>query len=346
MKSHKVRTRKKRRRARIDSEHREVKTMINEPQGNAGTDKTDKVEGSTAGITSTGLRFRKESSGKSQQEDSAKKGKYSQHVTRLLVSVGILSRWAWNHIVRRCWNRLLGFADKHSAAIQAIATAVIAALTVTYVIYSRGQWRVAQVTLRISNRAYVSIGRKDGVVADFVIPKDPKQNAEIIIYFQNSGHLPAKFAWGTIAPFLLAPEGKKKSTGITYTHPFNGGFGRTKDIKAGTVGERGISTIIPGDSVFVQTLGAISQSDLAELPSNQMGLLIWGMYQYCDGFGNNFLRTFQIRYRSNAPSTSLSFSLVGDMESPQSTLPVRKGTIEYLPPCESVEEQEYHNPSK
>jgi hypothetical protein len=38
-------------------------------------------------------------------------------------------------------------------------------------------------------------------VADFIIPAKPDQNAEIVIYFQNSGRLPAKFAWGTQVTF-------------------------------------------------------------------------------------------------------------------------------------------------
>jgi hypothetical protein len=63
---------------------------------------------------------------------------------------------------------------------------------------------VANASLNVSQRAYVTIGRKDGVVADFVVPKDPKEHAEIVIYFQNNGHLPAKFTWGLLpGAFLL-----------------------------------------------------------------------------------------------------------------------------------------------
>jgi hypothetical protein len=204
---------------------------------------------------------------------------------------------------------------------------------------------LTQASLRISQRAYVTIGRKDGVVADFIVPKDPKQNAEIVIYFQNSGHLPAKFAWGTMAPYL-ASGSKKGSTGIVYTHPFNGGFGRTRDRKTGAIGEKGESTIIAGDSVLVSTLGSISQTDLAALPSNNMGLDIWGMYQYCDGLGSNVMRLFQLGYRSNAPSTSLSFWLISDMNSFQEPLPLLKGTTEYLPPCEGISEQEYQKTTR
>jgi hypothetical protein len=75
-------------------------------------------------------------------------------------------------------------------------------------------------------------------------------------------------------------------------------------------GEGGTSTIA-GDSVFGFTLGKISRKDPADLPANDPGLLITGMYEYCDELGTHFVRTFDLRYRNNAlPVASVLISLM------------------------------------
>jgi hypothetical protein len=199
--------------------------------------------------------------------------------------------------------------------------------------------RLTMESLQLSQRAYVTLGRKDGTVADFVIPKEPSQNAEIVIYFQNSGHLPAKFAWGTMAGFLAAGS-NKQATGIIYTHPYKGLPNRTRDKKTGAVGEGGAAdAIIAGDSVFVSTLGTISQKNLADLSPNNMGALIMGMFEYCDELGNHSIRSFGLTYRSNAPSTNLSFGLATDNPFPILPLPESTATTEYLFPCETSAER-------
>jgi hypothetical protein len=164
---------------------------------------------------------------------------------------------------------------------------------------------IARDTLKISQGSYVSIGRKDGTVADIIVPKEPGQNAAIVIYFQNSGHLSAKFAWGTTASYLVTGS-TKKSTGINYIHPYKD-FYVTRDKKTGAEGQIGASSIIAGDSVFASTLGEISQNDLSALASSNMGTVISGMYHYCDEIGNNVWRNFLLEYRSNSASTNLSF---------------------------------------
>jgi hypothetical protein len=195
--------------------------------------------------------------------------------------------------------------------------------------------------LRISQGARVTIGRSDGVVGDLIVPKDPGQNAEIVVYFRNSGHLPAKFAWGTMAAFRGTDM--NGSSGIKYVHPFKGGLSRTRNIKDGSIGEQGEDTLIAGDSVFVSTIGEISQKDLADMPSNHAELLILGMYEYCDELGEDSKRMFSLRYRSNAPVSSRSFDLSSDTEMPNLPLPHPTATIEYLPPCETSEEREHQS---
>ncbi len=200
----------------------------------------------------------------------------------------------------------------------------------------------AQSTLDISQGAYVTIGRKDGTVADFIIPKDPAQDAEIVIYFQNSGHLPAKFRWGTMAP-LLGAGSRSNSSGITYTHPYKGQMFRTRDIKSGSIGEQGESSTIAGDSVFVSTLGTISQQNIEALSTNTISLFILGHFEYCDQLGHHEMETFGLRYRSNAPSTDLSFDLAMESIFPSLPLPKPSAITEYLPPCDLTAKPQAHH---
>lgn len=110
-------------------------------------------------------------------------------------------------------------------------------------------------------------------------------------------------------------------------------------------GEGGTSTIA-GDSVFGFTLGKISRKDLADLPANDPGLLIAGMYEYCDELGTHFVRTFDLRYRNNAPTSSLSFDLADDADSGIGSVPEDTATTEYFPPCETIKERERNSEIK
>jgi hypothetical protein len=196
--------------------------------------------------------------------------------------------------------------------------------------------KITRKAFQVSQGAYVTVGRKDGVVADFIVPKNPKQNAELVVYFQNSGHLPAKFAWGTTGLSFLAKGAKNKSTGITYVHPYTGLPIRTQNKKDGSILESGPqATVIGGDSILVSTLGTISQDDLSKLPED-VGMLIIGKYTYCDGLGTYSDRTFTLRYRGDAPSSTLSFDLAGDSSFPVPPLQKPTDTTEYLPPCETI----------
>jgi hypothetical protein len=114
---------------------------------------------------------------------------------------------------------------------------------------------LAKATLKVGQGAYVTIGRKDGVVAEMVVPKDKSKDAEIVLYFQNSGHVPAQFAWGTQLNFLTQGS-KQKSSGIRYVDPYIGFPAKYRDKKTGEIhSDKGESFTISGDSIFAATLG-------------------------------------------------------------------------------------------
>jgi len=94
------------------------------------------------------------------------------------------------------------------------------------------------------------------------------------------------------------------------------------------------------DSIPVSAIGVISRQDLAALPANDMGLMALGMFEYCDDIGTHSVRNFGLRYRSNAPSGSLSFDLAQDTPVPIRPLAKPAETVEYIPPCETPTERE------
>jgi hypothetical protein len=234
------------------------------------------------------------------------------------------------------------FIDRHSPLCSALATVAIVGLTIKYVDYSKKQWQVARDTLTISQKASVTIGRKDGVIAEILIPKDARANAVIIIYFQNGGHLPAKFAWGTTVSYLGSNNGLQKS-GIMLAHPDKGLPQRSRDIKTGSVGSSGgEETVIAGDSLYSSTLGEISQKDLASLPASDVSSLIFGRFAFCDEIGTDETHTFLLQYKSTSP-TRLAFDLLEDSRSPIPPIPPSTATTEYLPRCETTDERQRMN---
>jgi hypothetical protein len=99
------------------------------------------------------------------------------------------------------WQAVLQWLSFFAVLAAAVFTGIYAGIT-------HRQWQVAQDTLQVSQCAYITIGKNDGVVSDFIIPSVPNQDAELVMYFQNSGHIPATLARGTMVAFVGA--GSKK----------------------------------------------------------------------------------------------------------------------------------------
>jgi hypothetical protein len=138
----------------------------------------------------------------------------------------------------------------------------------------------------------------------------------------------------------MAEGSKGTSSRINFSHPYQGLAARERSKKInGGIGEKGESSLIAGDSVFVSTLGTVSQTNLAQLAPNNIGLLILGSYQYCDELGTLVSRTFGLRYTSHTPTTALSFDLAMESGWLPFRLPDSTAEIEYLPPCETISEK-------
>jgi hypothetical protein len=212
---------------------------------------------------------------------------------------------------------------------------IYTAVTIFLWCESRKANRIAQSAFSVSQRAYVTIGRNDGVVADFIVPSDPSKNAEMVNYFQNTGHIPAKFGWGVMSGFTSS-----KDSGIAFSHRWTAPFGRTFDKKQKAISETGDSTIIASNSIYVATMGVISQKDLNNLPNTSPGMFILGTYQYCDELGNQDMREFSMSYRTGAPSSALSFSLGNDTSWLTVLADAQRRTPDALFPCQTITEKQ------
>lgn len=322
-------------RAWINFEPYQTESLVTKPQ-------TDQESGDASQKEKRFLVFVSGISNKSptttshtQEQDKDNKANNAKYIVWPFVTVwrGIKAAL---HVVGNFFKK----CDEHHGSVTAVATVVIALLTGAYAIYSQKQWQIARDTLRVSQGAYITIGTKDGIVARFITPRNPQQNAAIVMYFQNSGHVPAKVAWGTFGPAFIAGNPSGQLSGIIYTHPFKG-MGRTKDKKSGSTGEQGESATIAGGSIFAAPIGEISQQNLASLPAKNVATLVMGMFQYCDELGNDSLHNFALQYH-NAPDPDLSFGLVFDTEMPIPR-PTSSGGTKHLSPCKTISERNKRN---
>jgi hypothetical protein len=319
--------RRRERRARINLENDKGKAIVNKPQATHKGNDPEPEKGDDRVAVTAASDLSPAGTGQAKRKKSSKHGEPPKKIVGFFIAIwrGVIV------LVRGRWIvDMFRFLDQHHGGVTAVATVAIGILTFAYVNYSKRQWQVAQDSLRIGQRAYVTIGKKDGVVADFIIPKDPSQDAEIVLYFHNSGHVPATFAW---APSIgLLGEGSKSKSGIVFTHP-----GMPMFPFMGLKGQGTELSIIAGDSIFVSTLGRISQRDLEQLPKNDPSLLILGSYEYCDELGDHESRMFGLRYRNNAPSSDMIFDLANDYSIGQIPPWIKN-------PCEEHNEQQSNKP--
>ncbi len=204
----------------------------------------------------------------------------------------------------------------------------------------------AQAALTISQQAYVTVGRQDGTVAEVIMPNKTTAKAAILVYFQNSGHLPAKFNWGsdstliallpTDASAVREPYGSQWSEFDT-DHAFAPMWRARNRKRPSSFGWSGTITIAGNSS---------HQGILWELPKERMlQLMNWdrpfnpgGKFEYCDGFGHRVCRRFSLRY-AGKPYNRLF--LISADECAQWEMQVLNPdpTFEYLNPCELEREE-------
>ncbi|GEM_PF-5286143 len=138
-------------------------------------------------------------------------------------------------------------------------------------------------------RPYVSMGRKDGLVGQFIESADgASKKSGVVLYFHNSGHLPA-------LRFNVDLSHSGGATGRFDIHH----MARLRDSKTGEV------RLVAG----LKDIGGESDSaalfenwfDRREADSAKRGrdFVVKGIFEYCDDFGEYFCKVF---FRSTSQS--------------------------------------------
>ena len=196
-----------------------------------------------------------------------------------------------------------------------------------------------------SQRPIVSLGRADGVIAEFAAPTkdDPPDTAVgIKLYLHNGGQSPALTPTVAIElQALFLAEGAAPST-----KPFQS----RNDTLQHLVRSRGInknagqlqgftSDSIPPQSTYVHMTGdQLSEEQYEATIKGQRLLILAGRYEYCDVLGNYACRDFELYYQG--PPLS-AFAKLNEIDCTFMYIyPPHQPDWEYLPPCEQPAERE------
>jgi hypothetical protein len=149
----------------------------------------------------------------------------------------------------------------------------------------------ARTSFAVSQQPYVSLGDKDGTIAEFIEPKSSDEKVSVRIYFQNGGPSPALTPNVMIFPPIIIPS-DMKIFGLP-TKPSQHLL-RYKDSGGSQLEGSGVGSI-PPQSVYVFVIPDLLTSDQAEsVKDGTAAMRIEGWMEYCDNLGEYSCRDFVI----------------------------------------------------
>jgi hypothetical protein len=182
--------------------------------------------------------------------------------------------------------------NNNANLITALATAIIAVFTWRLWIVGNEQRHAMDTELRISERAYVSIGTLNGTIIDHA-DGDAAQ-----MYFVNTGHSAAMNFMANIftGTGWKLPKGgwsfeSKGSSGQNYAHIQR----YASKSNRGGVGICGGPDIAAGGT-YVETLRGLNNLTAARARGDIMSLDVLGSFEYCDEFGTYHCTGFRTQY--------------------------------------------------
>ena len=232
--------------------------------------------------------------------------------------------------------------DTHELAVQAGKQASAASIQVEN---TKESLRKSEEIFRISQQPYMTVGRKDGVVAEIKESQDPNGWAGIVLYWQNAGHLPARTvcmmttssAWPITAPKAGPSTPLMRQRGRDST-------GKLQVMESGcpTVGgDSAFAYIIP-DPFTQKTFDAVKAKKDSQLS-------VWETIQYCDSFGHYVCKSVFLNYLHDPIN---GFQEIGEndcsgMYRAVPNIPqIMYGPNEQLPPCSTPEEEQKNQEEK
>jgi hypothetical protein len=198
---------------------------------------------------------------------------------------------------------------------------------------------IAKQSLQIAQRPYITVGRKDGAVAEFMDAQNKDTPPALAIYFQNSGHLPTSlcvFVEGSASPIfggrILYGVKRMRQAGKD-----SSGFKQVLDPECPHVG---------GESTYIYTVPLpFNQEILDHIRNDAKSEVVLTAYpQYCDPFtgyvGGRITLKYFVEYKAfrilNEADITHMYQHVPDIR------PSEYGPNELLAPCpRPSEEEEY-----
>jgi|SRR5579864_338526 len=188
-------------------------------------------------------------------------------------------------------------------------------------------------------KAYVILGRADGTAAEIVWPKNGDGNAGILVYFQNAGHVPARFNWGADYSPVGVPsdptviDWNNRKGGwiiLPVTRPFEPMY-RAKSRKTGGVQSSG-TVDIAGGSSYQGIFWEFPKQRMSQLIEANRPLDFSGKFEYCDGFGKRVCNRFTIIY-AKAPYNHFFIGDEDECSAWEMQVLHPLPDFDYLPPC-------------
>jgi hypothetical protein len=250
---------------------------------------------------------------------------------QMLFSIVLVFIYAFQvYFMREQWNTMndqLTEMHNSSADTKALAEA------------AKAQAQIALDQLH-SQRPYVSLGRADGIIAEYAPPAKGDKKGTVLLYFQNTG-TSAATNFLTNAYSLLPPAEKGEQRHIYRARMFFKGKPAGVSFFMGDTVGAGSLRIETLDAKWVPTVDQWKQIAAGQWKA---GFYISGNFEYCDAWGEYRCEMFTLKY---APAPVSKFIANTSRECPNSFVPLPDPTelakgedynAQLLPRCKQPEE--------
>jgi hypothetical protein len=241
----------------------------------------------------------------------------------------------------RWYRNILGLFETNT--VVAVGTAFLVLVGIGSLVEAKWSLDENRQSFEISEHPYVSLGRKDGIIAEIVEPKAPASPNALIglnIYLKNGGRGPALtpnlgimlgatfLAKGASSKYAVQPRPEKLQRLL-----------RWRSTKDNSVHSNVDTSPILADSEFVHYApDQFTQEQATALLHGQRITLLMGQFEYCDEFGNYSCRQFDLFYQGEPFNRFVEGGGFDCTDWYQ--FPPRQPDQIYLPPCEQPDERE------
>lgn len=232
-------------------------------------------------------------------------------------------------------------------AVIAFGTIILGGLAFGGLILTKQSVNDNKRAFQATQRPDVSLGRKDGILAEFAEPeaKGATEPVGIKLYFQNAGQAAALTPnVGILSLVLFLAKGASPSPHSFQREPDPfGHFFRSRikrSVSSGSGGGGGAGSIAPQSEFVHMSPRQVSEEQLDALRDGQRLLILSGIIEYCDVLGIYYCRLFDLSYQGKPFNTFYQTSEMDCSNLYSYPNRPRAADEEFLLPCEQPDERE------